>query len=37
MDTKHARDVHVTAIYWYWVAGTWLILWAIVFLGPHLF
>jgi heme/copper-type cytochrome/quinol oxidase subunit 3 len=37
LDQKHARDVRVTAVYWYWVIGTWLILYAIVFIGPRYF
>jgi cytochrome c oxidase subunit 3 len=37
MDDKHARDVHVGAIYWYWIAGIWLLLYGLVFWGPRLF
>jgi len=36
MDDKHARDVRVTAVYWYWIVGTWVPLYLILFLGPHL-
>ena len=35
LDKKHARDVRVNAVYWYWIAGTWVILWAVVYLGPR--
>jgi len=35
MDDKHARDVRVTAWYWYWVALVWVPLYALVFLGPR--
>jgi cytochrome c oxidase subunit 3 len=35
MDDKHARDVRVTAVYWYWIAGIWIPLWALVYLGPY--
>jgi heme/copper-type cytochrome/quinol oxidase subunit 3 len=35
MDVKHARDIRVTALYWYWVAGTWLLLYALVYLSPR--
>ena len=35
MDDKHARDVRVTAVYWYWIAGIWVPLYAIVYLGPY--
>jgi heme/copper-type cytochrome/quinol oxidase subunit 3 len=37
LDDKHARDVRVTAVYWYWVIGTWIILYAIVMVGPRYF
>jgi cytochrome c oxidase subunit III len=37
LDKKHARDVRVTAVYWYWVVGTWLVLYAIMFVGPRFF
>lgn len=37
LDEKHARDVRVTAVYWYWVVGVWVILYAIVFPGPRFF
>lgn len=37
LDDKHARDVRVTAVYWYWVIGTWIILFAIVMVGPRFF
>jgi cytochrome c oxidase subunit 3 len=35
MDVKHARDIRVTATYWYWIAGVWLVLYAIVYLSPR--
>ena len=31
LDDKHARDVRVGAVYWYWIAGIWLPLYAIVY------
>jgi cytochrome c oxidase subunit 1/cytochrome c oxidase subunit I+III len=37
LDDKHARDVRVTAGYWYWVVGVWVVLYAIVFPGPRFF
>ena len=37
LDKKHARDVRVTAVYWYWVVGTWVVIYAILFLGPRFF
>jgi cytochrome c oxidase subunit III len=35
LDTKHRRDIRVTAIYWYWVAGIWVPLYIILFWGPR--
>jgi cytochrome c oxidase subunit III len=37
MDAKHARDVRVTAVYWYWIVGVWVPLYVIVFQGPRFF
>ena len=37
VDDKHARDIRVTAVYWYWVVGTWVLLYAIMFVGPRFF
>ena len=36
LDDKHARDIRTTAIYWYWVVGTWVILFAIIWFTPRL-
>jgi cytochrome c oxidase subunit 3 len=35
LDDKHARDVRVTAVYWYWIAGIWVPLYIIVYFGPY--
>jgi len=35
LDNKHARDVRVTATYWYWIVGIWLLLYGIVYLAPR--
>lgn len=35
MDDKHARDIRVTAVYWYWIAGVWVLLYTLVFWGPR--
>ena len=35
LDDKHARDVRVTAVYWYWIAGIWVPLYVIVYFGPY--
>jgi len=37
LDVKHARDIRTTAIYWYWVAGTWLLLYLLIYWVPHWF
>lgn len=35
LDEKHARDVRIGAVYWYWVALIWVVLFAVVFLYPR--
>ena len=35
LDVQHARDVRVGASYWYWIAGIWVPLYAIVYFGPR--
>ncbi len=37
LDAKHARDVRVSAVYWYWISGVWILLYALVYLGPRYF
>jgi heme/copper-type cytochrome/quinol oxidase subunit 3 len=37
MDAKHARDVQVGAVYWYWIVGVWVLLYAMLFIGPRHF
>jgi cytochrome c oxidase subunit I+III len=37
LDDKHARDVRVCAAYWYWVAGIWILLFGLVYIGPRIF
>jgi heme/copper-type cytochrome/quinol oxidase subunit 3 len=37
LDDKHALDLSVMAVYWYWIVGMWLILFPIVYLVPRLF
>jgi heme/copper-type cytochrome/quinol oxidase subunit 3 len=36
LDDKHARDIRITAFYWYWIVAIWLILFAIVYFTPRL-
>jgi heme/copper-type cytochrome/quinol oxidase subunit 3 len=35
LDVQHARDVRVGTVYWYWIAGIWIPLYAIIYFGPH--
>ena len=35
LDDSHALDVTVTAVYWYWVVGIWLLLYGLVYFGPR--
>jgi heme/copper-type cytochrome/quinol oxidase subunit 3 len=36
LDQKHARDVRVSAAYWYWVVGIWIPLYLLLYFGPRL-
>jgi cytochrome c oxidase subunit III len=35
-DMKHRVDIVTLAIYWYWVVGIWLVLYAVVYFTPRL-
>jgi cytochrome c oxidase subunit III len=35
LDDKHARDVHLSAVYWYWIIVVWLVLFSVIFLSPR--
>ena len=35
IDDKHAVDLTVTAVYWYWIVGIWLILFPILYIVPR--
>jgi heme/copper-type cytochrome/quinol oxidase subunit 3 len=35
LDDKHARDIRVTAIYWYWVVAMWVLLYWLVWWYPR--
>lgn len=37
MDAKHARDVRVNAVYWYWIGGIWVLLYGVVYLSARVF
>ncbi len=36
VDEKHALDLTVTAVYWYWIVGMWVLLFPIIYLTPRL-
>jgi heme/copper-type cytochrome/quinol oxidase subunit 3 len=36
VDEKHCLDVTVAAVYWYWIVGTWIFLYLLVFWGPRI-
>jgi heme/copper-type cytochrome/quinol oxidase subunit 3 len=36
MDPKHALDVEVSALYWYFVVGSWIPNFILLYLGPHI-
>ena len=36
LDDKHALDLTVMAIYWYWIVGVWLVLFPIVYIFPRM-
>lgn len=36
LDDKHALDLTVAAVYWYWIVGMWVILFPIVYLVPRM-
>jgi len=35
-DDKHALDITVAAVYWYWIVGMWVVLFPIVYLVPRM-
>jgi heme/copper-type cytochrome/quinol oxidase subunit 3 len=37
IDDKHALDLTVTAVYWYWIVGMWVILFLVVDIVPRMF
>jgi cytochrome c oxidase subunit I+III len=36
LDEKHAMDVTLAGGYWYWVAGTGTLIYAVIFIGPRI-
>jgi heme/copper-type cytochrome/quinol oxidase subunit 3 len=35
LDDKHARDIRVTTVYWYWVVGMWVLLYLLIYWYPR--
>jgi heme/copper-type cytochrome/quinol oxidase subunit 3 len=35
-DMKHRVDITALAIYWYWVVGIWMVLYAVVYFAPRI-
>lgn len=35
VDDQHARDTRVSAVYWYWIAAVWVLLYLLVYFGPR--
>jgi cytochrome c oxidase subunit III len=36
LDDKHALDLTVTAVYWYWIVGMWVVLYFLVYWVPRI-
>ena len=36
LDERHALDLEVTALYWYFVVGSWIPTAILLYLGPHI-
>jgi hypothetical protein len=36
LDRKHAVDLHVNAVYWYFIVISWLVLYSLLYAGPWL-
>jgi cytochrome c oxidase subunit 3 len=36
LDDKHALDITLAGLYWYWAAGVWVILYIVVYIQPRL-
>jgi heme/copper-type cytochrome/quinol oxidase subunit 3 len=34
-DMKHRVDITALAVYWYWVVGIWMVLYAVVYFAPR--
>jgi cytochrome c oxidase subunit 3 len=36
VDDKHALDLTVTAVYWYWIVGVWVVIFPIIYILPRM-
>ena len=36
LDQKHALDMTVTAVYWYWIVGVWIFLYVLIYWTPRM-
>jgi cytochrome c oxidase subunit I+III len=36
LDEKHALDLTVTAVYWYWIVGMWVLFYLLVYWAPRI-
>jgi heme/copper-type cytochrome/quinol oxidase subunit 3 len=36
VDDKHVLDLTVTAVYWYWIVGMWVLMFPLIYLTPRL-
>jgi cytochrome c oxidase subunit III len=35
LDDKHALDVTLAGVYWYWVAATWVLIYLVIYISPR--
>ena len=36
LDDKNCVDLTVTAVYWYWIVGIWVLLYPLIYLVPRM-
>jgi len=36
LDDKHSLDITVTAVYWYWIVGVWVVLFPLIYFVPRM-
>jgi cytochrome c oxidase subunit 3 len=35
LDAKHFRDIRITTLYWFWIAGIWVLLYVMIYWFPR--